>query len=143
MAKKIILPFVYIAEWVLFFGILILSYVYHMAHLSNFVSLIGNPNKPTVIPIEEPLFITIFLGVFFFIYLKFLTGRKIYREIKLVTWGVVFGTTTLLSSIWLILNFIKFGDNLLSNQFVLAATISINLPLTVQTILMFKRERNK
>jgi hypothetical protein len=143
MAKKIILPFVYIAEWVLFFSILILSYVYHMSHLSNFVSLIGNPDVPTVLPAKEPLFITIFLGVFFFIYLKFLIGSKTYREFKQVTWGVVFGTTALLSLIWLVWNFIKFGDNLLSNQIVLVATISVNLALTIQTIIMFKRERKK
>jgi hypothetical protein len=142
MAKKIILPFVYIAEWVLFFSILILSYVYHMAYLSNFVSLIGNPNKPTVIPIKEPLYITISLGIFFFIYLKFLIGSKTYREIKMITWGVVFGTTTLLSSIWLVLNFIKYGNNLWTNQLVLGATIFINLALTVLAVLMFKRERN-
>lgn len=142
MAKKIILPFVYIAEWVLFFSILILSYVYHMAFLSNFVSLIGNPSKPTVIPVKEPLSITISLGIFFFIYLKFLIGSKTYREIKMITWGVVFGTTTLLSSIWLVLNFIKYGNNLWTNQLVLGATIFINLALTVLAVLMFKRERN-
>jgi apolipoprotein N-acyltransferase len=113
-----------------------------MAHMSNFVSLIGNPNKPTVIPIKEPLYITISLGIFFFIYLKFLIGSKTYREIKMVTWGVVFGTTTLLSSIWLVLNFIKYCNNLWTNQLVLGATIFINLALTVLAVLMFKRERN-
>jgi apolipoprotein N-acyltransferase len=113
-----------------------------MAHMSNFVSLIGNPKKPTVIPIKEPLYITISLGIFFFIYLKFLIGSKTYREIKMVTWGVVFGTTTLLSSIWLVLNFIKYCNNLWTNQLVLGATIFINLALTVLAVLMFKRERN-
>jgi hypothetical protein len=48
----------------------------------------------------------------------------------------------LLSSIWLVLNFIKYGNNLWTNQLVLGTTIFINLALTVLAVLMFKRERN-
>jgi hypothetical protein len=110
-----------------------------MLNFTN-IALVDFGEEP--VRFREPGFIISILlaAVFFYFYLKYLTGNTLYRKVKEVVWGIFFGSTALFCAIWLMLSYSLYGEELVLNYVVLALYIAVSTGLTVVTILKFRDE---
>lgn len=97
MFKKIIVPILYVAEWICFFYVAISILVLNLGNFTNIVAV--------DMPFEEPITLTssfvsslslvIAVALICFFYIKYLIGSKAYQEFKRVVWGILFGLNTI------------------------------------------------
>jgi hypothetical protein len=88
--------------------------------------LVDSDEEP--VSFREPEFIisAILAGVFFYFYLRYLTGSTLYQKVKEVVWGGFFGSTALFCTIWMILSYLLYGEELLLNYVVLGLYIAVS-----------------
>ena len=97
MIRKILIPIVYVAEWILFFYIFLFIAVFNLVNFTNVIAV--------DMPWEEPithtssfvtsLMIVIGVGLSCAVYLHFLIGSKVYKGLKRTIWGILFGFNAL------------------------------------------------
>lgn len=87
---------------------------------------------------EKSLFIVLGMALIIFLYIRYLTGNRLYKIVKEVVWGVLLGLNTFSCLLWLIVSDIPHltkGDQVL---FLLIPLLSILL--TIQIILKLRKE---
>jgi hypothetical protein len=90
---------------------------------------------------EPEIIISILLAaVFFYFYLRNLTGNTLYRKVKEVVWGIFFGSTALFCALWLLLSYLLYGEELILNYVVLGLYIAVSMGLSVMTVVKFRDE---
>lgn len=142
MLKKLLLPTIYVAEWVLFFYVLLCVFILNMINFSNIIY--------TDMPWEEPITLTssyikssliiVGMGLVCSFYIRYLTGNRAYKRFKEVIWGILFGLNSLSRVICLS---VVYGFDLSNDDgiFLLIVTL-VSIFLTLQIILKSNNERN-
>ena len=97
MLRKILIPIVYVAEWIFFFYIFLFIAVFNLINFTNVIAV--------DMPWEEPLTLTssfvtslmvvLGVGLVCAVYLHFLIGSKFYKGFKRAIWGILFGFNAL------------------------------------------------
>lgn len=139
--KKIVRPTIYVGEWVLFLYVFLFISIFNMAYYAN-ILLIDMPwEEPINLPFLESLLFILGIGVVCFLYIKYLIGNTLYKKIKEVIWGFLFGANLLSCVLWLCLSF-PFG---LSNteQILVTITIVVSASLTFQVIKKYRVENRE
>jgi hypothetical protein len=115
------------------------TFIFHLLNFTN-IALVDFGEEP--VRFREPEFIisVILAAVFFYFYLRYLTGNTLYRKVKEVVWGIFFGSTALFCAIWMILSYLLYGEELILNYVVLGLYIAVSTGLTMMTILKFRNE---
>lgn len=142
MLKKLILPIIYVAEWILFFYVLLCVFVFNMISFSNIIY--------TDMPWEEPITLTssfikpslvvVGIGLVCFFYIRYLTGNRAYKRFKEVIWGGVFGLNSLSCVICLS---IIYGFDLNNDDGILLLIVTlVSIVLTMQIIMKNNYEMN-
>ena len=141
--KKLIYPIIHVSEWVLFFVVLLLFFLFNMMNLFNLIYI--------DMPWEEPISLTssllksvllvVGIGFVSWLYIRNVTGSIVYNMIKQIFWGVLFGLNTLSSVFWLL---ISFPTNVAVDDRILRLLITlICITLTIQIILLFRNQMKK
>lgn len=132
MGKKIILPFVYAGEWVWFYYVLILVSIFNLTYFSNIIFIDMPWEEPMTVTssLIKTLLIVSGISIACFLYVKFLTGHRVYKKIKATIWGFLFASNALLSMLWFC---VSFGlDWSIHTQIILLASIVASVFLTTQ-----------
>ncbi|WP_108669244.1 hypothetical protein [Peribacillus acanthi] len=138
--KKIMLPLIYVVELVLFFYVLIFVFLFNMVYFANIV-LIDMPWEEPITfasPLIKSLMIICGAGILGFLYIKYLTGNRVYRKIKEVIWGILLGSNALSCMLWLIVGYPFDFSNDQRIELLFATLIS--LLLTIQIFMKFRNE---
>jgi hypothetical protein len=115
------------------------AFIFHLLNFTN-IALVDYGEEP--VRFREPEFIisAILVAVFFYFYLRYLTGNTLYRKVKEVVWGIFFGSTALFCTIWMILSYLVYGEKLILNYVVLGLYIAVSTGLAVMTVVKFRDE---
>ncbi|MFE8701542.1 hypothetical protein ACFYKX_13135 [Cytobacillus sp. FJAT-54145] len=137
--KKLILPAIYIGEWVLFMYVLLFVTVFNMTFYANMV-LIDMPwEEPIKLPFINALLFVFTVGLVCFLYIKYLVGNRLYIKIKSVVWGFLFGLNLLSCLLWFSIS----GSFALSNQerFLLIVAMLVSAVLTIQIAMKLRSKQ--
>lgn len=142
MMKKFLLPIIYVAEWILFFYVLLCVFVFNMINLSSIIY--------TDMPWEEPITLTssfiksaliiVGIGLVCFFYIRYLTGNSAYKRFKEVIWGILFGLNSL--SCVISLSIIYRFDLINDEALLLLIVTLVSIALTMQIIMKHNYEMN-
>ena len=138
--KKLLFPMIYVAEWVLFFYVLLCVFVFNMINFSNIIY--------TDMPWEEPITLTssliksalivVGIGLVCFFYIRCLTGSTAYKRFKEVVWGILLGLNSLCCVICLS---IIYGFELNNDEGILLLIVTlVSIVLTTQIVMKHKYE---
>lgn len=143
MAKKLIFPVFYIAEWVFFLYVLLFILIFNLFNYVNFllVDMPWEERVPLTSSTTKSLLIILVIGLICFIYIRYLAGHRVYRKVKAAIWGVVFSINSL-SCIFLFIISMNFEFDLYKGeQIILLVAACISIVLTIQVIMKYESER--
>lgn len=140
MLKKLLLLMMYVAEWILFFYVLLCIFVFNMINFSNIIY--------TDMPWEEPISLTssfiksliiiLGMGLVCSFYIRYLTGNTAYKRFKEVIWGILFGLNAL--SCVISLSVVYGFDLSIRDGVLLVIATLVSISLTVQIIMKYNYE---
>lgn len=133
MAKKIIVPVFYIAEWVFFLYVFLFVLTFNLLNYVNFllVDMPGEERVPFASSTGKSLLILFAFGLVCFIYIRYLAGHRMYRKVKAAIWGFIFTVNSLSCVFCFSISFtfeLYEGERLI---LLLAACISIALVIQI------------
>ncbi len=137
--RKVIFPLIYVGEWVLFFCVLLFFFIFNMINLFNLIYVDMPWEEPISLTssFEKPLFIVLGIGLIIYFYIRYLTGNRVYKLIREVIWGILFGLNSFSCMLWLI----YYGSNLSKDDRILLLLITLFcIILTIQITLKFRSE---
>lgn len=112
-----------------------------MAYYAN-ILLIDMPwEEPIVLPILNSLLAVVGTGIVCFLYIKFLTGNRLYKKCKEVIWGLLFGANLVSCILWVVLSYPVGLSN--SERTLLLIAIVVSSVLTIQVIRKFRNEKKE
>ncbi|ATP40774.1 hypothetical protein CSE16_12335 [Solibacillus sp. R5-41] len=142
MLNKLLMPMIYVAEWVLFFYVLLCVFVFNMLNFSNIIYTDMSWEEPITLTssfIKSSLII-VGMGLVCFFYIRYLTGNRAYKIFKEVIWGILFGLNSLSCVICLS---IIYGFDLKNDEGILLLIVTlISIALTMQIIMKYNYEMN-
>lgn len=97
MLRKILIPIVYVAEWIYFFYILIFIATFNLINFTNVIAVDMPWEEPITLTstFVTDLIIVIGGGLLCAVYLHFLVGSRVYKRLKRTIWGILFGFNAL------------------------------------------------
>lgn len=95
MLKKVIIPLIYVGEWILYFYVLLLVLSYNFINLANVIYVDTPGEVPITITTSisafiQSLLLVIGLCAICFLYTKYFTGNGFFKLIKVYAWGILF-----------------------------------------------------
>lgn len=96
MLKKLIMPIIYISEWVVFFYAVLFMIVFNLTYYVNMVIIDMPWEERTSLPFIKTVLIMTGACMVCFLYIKYVKGRRIYKYVKDILWGILFGVNGLL-----------------------------------------------
>lgn len=102
MLKKVIIPLIFVAEWILYFYVLLLVLAYNFINLAN-VLYVDTPGEvPITITTSTSVFIqslllVLSLCVICFLYTKYFTGKGFFKLFKAYAWAILFALNSVRS----------------------------------------------
>ncbi|MFJ8459025.1 hypothetical protein ACIQ57_07825 [Lysinibacillus xylanilyticus] len=142
MLKKLLLPMIYVAEWVLFFYVLLCVFVFNMIIFSNIIYTDMSWEEPITLTssfIKSSLII-VGMGLVCSFYIRYLTGNKAYKRFKEVICGILFGLNSLSCVICLS---VVYGFDLSNDDGILLLIVTlVSISLTMQIIMKYNYEMN-
>ncbi len=135
MWEKLILPMIYVAEWVLFYYVLLCVFVFHLTNFSNIIFIDMPWEEPITLTSSfiKSLLIIVGIGLVCFFYIRHLTGSRTYKRFKAIIWGLFFGLNSLSCVICLSIIY-GFSLNNVEGILILIVTL-ISIALTMQIIM--------
>ncbi|MBP3951639.1 hypothetical protein [Bacillus suaedae] len=135
------MPIIYAGEWILFLYVFLFVTVFNMAYYANTL-LIDLPwEEPIVLPIVNSSLAVVGTGIVCFLYIKFLTGNRLYKKCKEVIWGLLFGANLVSCILWVVLSYPVGLSN--SERTLLLIAIVVSSVLTIQVIRKFRNENKE
>ncbi|MFJ5770099.1 hypothetical protein [Psychrobacillus sp. NPDC093180] len=138
--RKIIFPIIYVCEWVLYLFALLFVFIYNIISLFNLIYIDMPWEEPFSLTssFEKSLLIVLGMALIIFLYIRYLTGNRLYKIVKEVVWGVLLGLNTFSCLLWLIVSDIP---NLTKGDQVLFMLVPLfSLILTIQIIVKLRKE---
>lgn len=135
--KKILIPMIYVVEWVLFLYVLICVFTFNMIHFGNIIYVDMPWEEPMTLPssFTKSLLIILGIGVVCFFYIKYLFGNGAYKRFKLVIWGILFAVNALGSGLCLSM---IYGFNLNTTEAILLLIVTlVSAALTIQSVMKY------
>lgn len=136
MYKKIAVPMIYVAEWILFFCVFLSVLIFNVMNLMNIITVDMSWEEPVTLTSSLPSALLIVLGVGFVcsMYIRFLigNGNSTYKRFKKIVWGSLFGLNGI-SCLLYLLTFYGFKLTSVDSFLVLFIAI-ISIALTIQVI---------
>lgn len=142
MMKKFLLPIIYVAEWILFFYVLLCVFVYNMINLSSIIYTDMTWEEPITLTSSfiKSALIIVGIGLVCFFYIRYLTGNSAYKRFKEVIWGILFGLNSL--SCVISLSIIYRFDLINDEALLLLIVTLVSIALTMQIIMKHNYEMN-
>lgn len=96
VVKKLVVPIVYVAEWIFFLYVLLCIVVFNLVNLTNVIAVDMAWEEPINFTASfiNAMIVVLGIGLICFFYIKFLAGSRAYKRFKEVVWGVLFGINT-------------------------------------------------
>lgn len=141
MLRKIVIPIVYVAEWILFFYVFLFIAIFNMVNFINVITVDMPWEEPVTLTSSFATSLMIVLGIALicFFYIKFLIGTPAYKRFKEVVWGILFGLNAVSC---VICGSIAYGFNLFhADAILLLITALISTFLTMQIIMKYDAEK--
>ena len=90
--RKILIPIVYVAEWIFFFYIFLLIATFNLMNFTNVIAVDMPWEEPITLTssFSTSLMIVLGVGLSCAVYLHFLIGSKVYKSLKRTIWGILF-----------------------------------------------------
>ena len=135
LLKKLIVPIVYVAEWILFLFVFLCIVTFNMINLTNVITVDMAWEEP--IPLTSSfatsLMTVLGIGLICFLYINFLIGSRAYKRFKEIVWGILFGLNALCCAIY---GGIFYGVNIIHGDGILLLTTAlVSVLLTMQIII--------
>lgn len=142
MMKKFLLPIIYVAEWILFFYVLLCVFVFNMINLSSIIYTDMTWEEPITLTSSfiKSALIIVGIGLVCFFYIRYLTGNSAYKRFKEVIWGILFGLNSL--SCVISLSIIYRFDLINDEALLLLIVTLVSIALTMQIIMKHNYEMN-
>ncbi|MGD6845302.1 hypothetical protein ACQCVH_22665 [Bacillus infantis] len=96
MLKKFIMPIIYISEWVVFVYTVLFMIVFNLTYYVNMVIIDMPWEERTSLPFIKTVIFMTGACMVCFLYIKYLNGSRIYKNVKDILWGILFGVNSLL-----------------------------------------------
>ncbi|AHN24018.1 hypothetical protein [Lysinibacillus varians] len=135
VVKKLVVPIVYVAEWIFFLYVLLCIVVFNLVNLTNVIAVDMAWEEPINFTASfiNSMIVVLGIGLICFFYIKFLAGSRAYKRFKEVVWGVLFGINTVSC---VICGSIVYGFNFIhADGIILLTTAFISALLTMQIIM--------
>lgn len=135
VVKKLVVPIVYVAEWILFLYVLLCIVVFNLVNLTNVIAVDMAWEEPINFTASfiNSMIVVLGIGLICFFYIKFLAGSRAYKRFKEVVWGVLFGINTVSC---VICGSIVYGFNFIHADGIILLTIAfVSALLTMQIIM--------
>jgi len=132
--RKLVIPMVYLAEWIFFFYVAICIIVLNLGNFTNIIAVDMPWEEPIALTSSfvSSLLLVIGVALICFFYIKYLIGSKAYQEFKRVIWGILFGLNTISC---VICGSIVYGFDMLHvDGVLLSITALLSALLTLQII---------
>ncbi|TKI53165.1 hypothetical protein FC756_25390 [Lysinibacillus mangiferihumi] len=133
--KKLVIPMVYVAEWILFFYVFLCIVAFNMVNFTNVIAIDMAWEEPInfTASFVNSLIVVLGMGLICFFYIKFLAGSRAYKRFKEVVWGVLFAINTVSC---VICGSIVYGFNFIHvDGILLLITAFVSALLTMQIIM--------
>lgn len=133
--KKLVVPMVYVAEWVLFFYVFLCIVAFNMVNFTNVIAVDMAWEEPINLTASfvNSLMLVLGIGLICFFYIKFLAGNRAYKRFKEVVWAILFGMNTVSC---VICGSIVYGFNFIHvDGMLLLITAFVSALLTMQIIM--------
>ena len=133
--KKLVIPMVYVAAWILFFYVFLCIVAFNMVNFTNVIAVDMAWEEPTNLTTSfvNSLLRVLGIGLICFLYIKFLAGNRAYKRFKEVVWGVLFAINTVSC---VICGSIVYGFNFIhADGMLLLITAFVSALLTIQIIM--------
>lgn len=133
--------FIYVGEWVLFFYVLLLSFVLNMTYYAN-ITLVDSPwEEPTILPFVKSLLVIFGIGIICFLYIYYLKGNVVYRMLIDVIWLLFFGSNLLSCLLWFSMSYqFELTNN---ERILLIAAILVSLIIIWLLVLKYRNFKNE
>lgn len=135
LLKKLVVPIVYVAEWILFFYVFLCIVSFNLINLTNFITVDMAWEEPITLTssFATSLMIVLGIGLICFFYINFMIGNRVYKRFKEVVWGILFGLNALCCAIY---GGIFYGVDIIHGDGILLLTTAlVSILLTMQIII--------
>lgn len=129
--KKLILPVIYVAEWVLFFYVLLFIFTFNLIYFANIIYIDMPWEEPITLTSSfiNSLLVVLGVGLVCFFYIRYLPGNRAYKKFKAVIWGFLFGLNSLSCVILMI---VVYRLDLYVDGVLLLIVALVSIVLTIQ-----------
>lgn len=102
IVKKIITPFLYVSEWIVFFYVFLVVSLFNLMYLSNmlFVDMPWEERMTLSSSLSKSILMVVGVGIICFCYIHFLKGYSLYKTIRKLIWGILFVLNVLFCMLW-------------------------------------------
>jgi hypothetical protein len=96
MLKKLLMPIIYISEWVMFFYTVLFMILFNLTYFVNMIIIDMPWEERTSLPFVKTVIFMTVAGMVCSLYIKYVKGSRIYQNVKDILWGILFGVNSLL-----------------------------------------------
>ncbi len=138
--KKFITPLLYVSEWFVFFYVFLMVSLFNLMYLSNmlFVDMPWEEQTTLSTSMSKSILMVVGVGIICFCYIHFLNGYSVYKTIRELIWGILFGLNILSCTLWFGISYsFEMSDG---ERLILLVAILVSCGLTLKVMKEFRNE---